>query len=123
MRSQFANWRGVMWRILSKSARLYTAIHYVPRPQNASAYYLQLAAVSATRILVESCGESGWFICSGNGAGRQYQTLSFRTQSEPALSDAERNLLLGYTATNAAWYSSYVPLKSVILRSLSKCQM
>jgi len=23
-RSQFANWRGVIWRILSKSARLYT---------------------------------------------------------------------------------------------------
>ena len=28
-----------------------------------------------------------------------------------------------YTATTAAWYSSYAPLKSVILWSLSKCQM
>ena len=33
-----------------------------------------------------------------------------------------RNPSLVYTTT-AAWYSSYVPLKSVILWSLSKCQM
>jgi len=34
----------------------------------------------------------------------------------PSLSEAKgRNLLFAYTATDAVWYSSYVPLKSVIL--------
>ena len=34
----------------------------------------------------------------------------------PTLSKAKgRNLLFAYTATDAVWYSSYVPLKSVIL--------
>lgn len=34
----------------------------------------------------------------------------------PTLSEAKgRNLLFAYTATDAVWYSSYDPLKSVIL--------
>jgi hypothetical protein len=57
-RSQLANWRGVTWRILSKSARLYTVmLNY--GTTDVRRHYLQVEAENATGNLVKGCGEPG----------------------------------------------------------------
>jgi len=122
-RSQLANWRAVRCRILSKSARLYTSVHKScacsaqVRPRR---HYPKLAVGNAT---ANSCGNlwRTWLIYMQ----RKWCSL-FPTPEEDLVALSARlsfpNPSLVYTTT-AAWYSSYVPLKSVILWSLSKCQM
>jgi hypothetical protein len=51
----------LMWRILSKSARLYTMLGNAPGPIAGTfrGHYPKLAVQNATANGVETCGESG----------------------------------------------------------------
>src|SRR5215469_3748573 len=85
LRSQLANWRGVTWRILSKSALLYTVQYgsnsLADSATNARRHYLQIEPSNATIKGARGCGEPGSFTCTGSGAHGLKDTTPTERQS------------------------------------------